>query len=173
MADEHRQFSVAHHVTVITGDRDAAAQIERIGRFIDDERPLSEPSFLIEFLDIYTGVLLRELEGMGIGVPAISVYDPKAVKEIKAALRVVYHAVESISEVLAEKAKRLNHDHVRDLLIEYVGAVCDYYESLGIKPTLRALGTPEAAEVFHRALNDFNPGEKRPYYFVEHVIGLR
>ncbi|MBF0556498.1 MAG: hypothetical protein HQK96_18420 [Nitrospirae bacterium] len=171
MADEQRLYSVPHHCTVIIEDKDAAAHIEFIGRFIDDENPLSEPSFLMEFLDIYTGVILRELEGRGVSAPVVSVYDPRAVKEVKAALRVVYHAVESISEVLAEKARKLNHDHLRDLLIEYVGAVCD--DSSGVTLTIRSLAAPEAAEVFRQAVNDFNPGEKRPYYFVEHVIGLR
>lgn len=80
---------------------DAAAHIEFIGRYIDDEITLSEPSALMTFLDIYTGIMLRELEGMGIAVPLLSVYDPRAVKEVKAALQVIAAAINAISGALA------------------------------------------------------------------------
>ncbi|MCG6553301.1 MAG: hypothetical protein L7F77_13330 [Candidatus Magnetominusculus sp. LBB02] len=154
---------------------DAAAHIEFIGRYIDDEITLSEPSALMTFLDIYTGIMLRELEGMGIAVPLLSVYDPRAVKEVKAALQVIAAAINAISEVLDDQARRLNHDQMRDLLMQYVSAVCDYYESSGTgrKITLHALAATEAAEAFNASIHDFNPGDKMPRYFVENVIGLR
>lgn len=176
MADDPGTFSYDYGTVAIniTGDKDSAALIEFIGRYIDDENALSEPSSLMEFLDIYTGVVLRELEGRGINTPFISVYDPRAIKEVRLTLRVVCHALNAISEVLDEKAKKLSHDHMRDLMMEYVGAVCDYYESSGVRQrfTLHTLAAPDAVDAFNRAVNDFSPGE-RPYYFVEHVIGLR
>lgn len=161
----------------ITNDHETAAAIEFIGRYIDDEDdqyPLSESTILMEFLDIYTGVILRELEGRGIAVPSISVYDPRAIKEARAALLVIYHALKSIEVVLDEEAARLNHDHMRELLMTYVGAVCDYYESSGVrqKITLQALTTSEAIDAFNRAVDGYSPGE-HPYYFVEHIVGLK
>ncbi|KWT86755.1 hypothetical protein [Candidatus Magnetominusculus xianensis] len=175
MSDEHTSYNADPYSTIasnIIEDRAAAAHIEFVWRYIDDENTPFSSSVLMDFLDIYTGVILRELEGRGIVVPSVSVYDPRAIKEVRAALRVIYHAIESISVVLNEKAKKLNHDHMRDLLMEYVGAVCDYLETSGVRQTLQSLATPDAADAFKRALNDYSPGE-RPYYFVEHVIGLR
>lgn len=180
LADEHRPPPVegpTPHGTVaakITEDKDTAARIEYIERFFNAENTLADPASLMEFLDIYTGIILRELESKGREVtPSVSVYDPRAIKEVKAAITIICHAIKSISAVLNEKGQKLNHDHLRDLLIEYVGAVCQYYDTTGIKNiTLRTLAAPDAVQAFNQVVADFNPGE-RPYFFVENIIGLR
>ncbi|MBF0565092.1 MAG: hypothetical protein HQK89_07610 [Nitrospirae bacterium] len=146
--------------------------INFIEKYVHFDAPLSEPSALSSFLDVYAGVIKAETQANGMEMAGFSVYDPRSLKETRAIAVVLLQAIKSISTLLDEGNHRLNSDQVRDLLMEYVKASCEYYASLGIKkvaPSLMA-GT-ECASAFGQSMDGYSPIEGRKY-FVKAALGL-
>ncbi|KJR42157.1 hypothetical protein MCHI_001941 [Candidatus Magnetoovum chiemensis] len=146
--------------------------IRFINKYITDNYELTKPESLTKFLDIYTGVILRECEinGMKTDCADISVYDPKSIKVMRYMVNIIYNAIHIISEVLNEIQSRLNDEQLRDLLMEYVKSSCFARIKNGIyKLSIAELAQLETQKIFKDTILEYT-SEQKPHYFVKMVL---
>jgi hypothetical protein len=89
-------------VQALLREDESKRRLGLIAAYLDSEYDMGEPVSLSEFLDLCMGIIRGECDtaGMHVGGVYDSVYDPKSLKSIRAALAAVYNAVSVIAPVL-------------------------------------------------------------------------
>jgi hypothetical protein len=190
---------VSAAVRALLLEDDAKRRLDVIAAYLDSEYDMGDPAPLSEFLDVCMGIIRGECDtaGMHVGGVYDSVYDPKSLKSLRAALSVVYNAVSVVAPMLDSigvgvanpcvngvanprvngvaapcvNGSRLDVGQFRELVIDYVKEFSRRIRARGTDcAEIEDYASPEAVAAFSESVEAYLPGEP-PRFYVETVLG--
>ncbi|MCI4624703.1 MAG: hypothetical protein L3V56_01955 [Candidatus Magnetoovum sp. WYHC-5] len=149
------------------------ASLDCISAYFVSDYNLHKPSSLIDFLDVYHGVIKTECELCSLLVEGIdfSVYEPKALRPVRYIIKIIHNCVKDIGGCLDKLTGTINDDQMRELLVEYIHAYAEVFS--GQRSVLSKLAADCTLDLFKKAIREYTPNNELPLYYVAKVLGYQ
>ncbi|MEO5357804.1 MAG: hypothetical protein H7844_10960 [Nitrospirae bacterium YQR-1] len=170
--ERHSAVGSCDFTEILIADKDTASRLCFIEKYINTGFEIFKSEGLLMFLDLCKGILVNEIVESGLQLKEInfSVYDPKSIKILKEIIALIVGSTEVTAQVLDELNRKLDESNMRNLLIEYVHAVSEYYISSGrAKITMSQLADKSAIAAFSTYVMQYG-NTQTAHYFVENVV---